>query len=324
MSDLPANWIRKILSRSGSSQGFSLAPPYSCHFKNPPSNGYVHAASVHQHLAVVLTEIKSEMGYADAPGNISPDRNVLIIKHNLSYYDREDEPFKTTLPPHATTEIRSLTEEAFNKTSKGVSFKQVMLLIHTRWLEIILPESMLKHAGIKQLIYSNQPYTHISKLTTEQYGLAIQLFDIRDWSKVTPAQSIKISDFCLTLLMICLRQIVDFSTENAQSPEVMRIRLYVESLPLTISKNEAVPSINAAARLCLMSPAKFQRMFKKHTGSSYGAYCIYLKMKYARSLMDKQEITFCEAMKKTGYINMSFARKKYRSFLSPNKAKRPD
>ena len=83
----------------------------------------------------------------------------------------------------------------------------------------------------------------------------------------------------------------------------------LEDLGRNFSRSGAVDDY---ARLCLMSPSLFRRLFREYTGTSPIEYRNRLRLARARELMESGEFSVAEAAQEVGFSNLSFFYRLYK------------
>jgi len=70
-------------------------------------------------------------------------------------------------------------------------------------------------------------------------------------------------------------------------------------------KNKSL-SLYEAAKLCYLSPSYFSRLFIKETGESYTTYTSQLKIKWAKELLEKTELSITQISDELCFSNPSY------------------
>ena len=83
----------------------------------------------------------------------------------------------------------------------------------------------------------------------------------------------------------------------------------LEDLHRNYIRNEAVDEY---ARMCLMSPSLFRRLFREYTGTSPIEYRNGLRLARAKELMESGEFSIAEAAQTVGFCNLSFFYRLYK------------
>lgn len=71
-------------------------------------------------------------------------------------------------------------------------------------------------------------------------------------------------------------------------------------------------SIDDFAKMCLMSPSLFRRLFREYTGTSPIEYRNRLRLARARELIESGEFSITEAAQEAGFSNLSFFYRLYK------------
>ncbi len=303
----PPNPIRDLIHRFKSGKIFPTGHPVYYRVPAGCGDGWIQFICLHEHIAAIVSDVTIHTGHTGIPGQAS-SRKIIVLRHDLA----AGAPAGTA---PQTLRLQSFDREAFGQAATGKPVRQLLLLITVEGLQMLLPDLAGRHEKIRNALLSGRKFSLTYALTTEQYGLILRFLDLSAWTVFTPARMYRIHSDSIELILMAFRRLPDRPQQKKTAPADQSLVSLAESIVACIRQNQALPSTDQAAQLCHMSSSKFRRVFKKYTGETYHGYCLREKIRFIRELTATHQLDLNEAIRRTGYSNLPFVRKKYLSLV---------